>query len=460
MREMRRLLPVVLLAVVTTACGGGGGGGGGGTGGGAEGEEITAAPTDAQASLFVFGATYKTGDEIAKSRVDRFRELYPDVDVEFSESGFEEQPFLSALASGDPPDVVNIPRNQLGTFIARGVLEPLDSCLEAEGIDMGAFYESAVAQVTADGTPYAVPEFFNSRVWMINNKAFEEAGLDPANFDFSDWDAIAEANEKLTKGGNRPDRLGIDPKLPEFLPLWAAANGSPVISDDGTESQLEDPGVAEALEFANSLHEPAGGRTTFLDFRDTWDFFGAKNQFMEDQLGAMPMEQWYLTVLAEVSPDVDLTVRPFQTREGDTITWADGNSWAIPAESGDKAAACAFIRAMTEKDGWLAAAEARAETAKKEGQPNTGVFTGNQEADEEIFASIDLSEWPWLAEAVEVVLDVQDDAFGLPPSPASAQFETAYMAAADEVMNEGTDPQQALQQADDRAQREIDRAAR
>jgi len=155
-----------------------------------------------------------------------------------------------------------------------------------------------------------------------------------------------------------------------------------------------------------------------------------------------------------------LTVRPFETRDGEPITWADGNSWAIPAESQDKAAACAFIRAMTEKDAWLAAAEARAQTAKKENQPNTGVYTGNREADEEIFANLDLGEWPWLEEAVQVVRDVQEHAWSLPPSPASAQFENAYKAAGDEVMNQGTDAEQVLTQADERVQREIDRAAR
>lgn len=454
---LHRVSRLLIGAVLLAACAGGGGDDAAdGDAGGA-----SPAPTDISADLFVFGATYKTGDEIAKARVDRFVELYPNVDLNFSESGFEVQPFLSALASGDPPDVVNIPRNQIGTFIARGVLEPLDSCLEQEGIDMGVFYDAAVGQVQVDGSTYAIPEFFNSRVWMINNAAFEEAGLDPATWDVSDWDAIADANEKLTKGsGNKVRRLGVDPKLPEFLPLWSWATGTPLLSEDGTESNLDDPGVAEALEFANSLHEPAGGRTDFLDFRDTWDFFGAKNQFAVDQLGAMPMEQWYFTVLAEVSPDVDLTVRAFETVDGDPITWADGNSWAIPADSGNKEAACAFVRVMTEKESWLAAAEARTEIAQKEGTPNLGVFTGNKEADQEIFADIDLSKWPTLEQAVETVLEVQDHAVALPPSPAAAAFQNAWTAAVDDVMANGASPQEALAEADKEAQNEIDRASR
>ena len=450
-----------ILMLLLGACGGGGDDGeqaeGGGQGGGGE----SAAPEDLSGELFAFGFSYEQGDVIAKTRVDAFREQYPDVSVEFSESGFESQPFLSALAGGDPPDLVNIPRNQIGTYIARGVLAPLDECIAQQGVDTGTFYQAGLDQVTVDGTVYAFPEFFNTRVWILNNSVFEDAGLDPEELDLSDWDAIAQANEQLTQveGGN-VTRIGLDPKLPEFLPLWAWANGTPVISEDGTQATLDDPGVAEALTFAASMHEPAGGRVPFLDFRDTWDFFGSANQYAEDQFAGMPMEQWYLGVLAEVSPDEEVTVRPFQTREGEDFTWADGNSWAITASSDNYEAACAFAASMVSTDSWLAAAEAGAEERAAEDQPFTGVFTGNSEADEQIFNEIvDLSDTPGLEAAVQTVVDGQQNAFALPPSPAAHEFEDAYMSAGNAVMDEGTPAEQALQQAQQTAQQAIDSAA-
>ncbi|MDQ3709109.1 MAG: extracellular solute-binding protein, partial [Actinomycetota bacterium] len=401
------------------------------------------------------------GDEIAKVRIDRFREEYPDAKVTFSESGFEAQPFLSALASGEPPDMVNMPRNTIGTFIARGVLAPLDDCIAQEGIDMGVFYDSAVQQVTVDGTAYALPEFLNSRIWILSNPAFEEAGLDPETIDLSDWDAIADANEQLTKmDGNRLNRIGIDPKLPEFLPLWTWANDSPMISEDGLQSQLEAPGVAEALEFSNGLHEAAGGRTKFLDFRDTWDFFGEENQFVADQLAANPFEQWYLNVLADVSPNVDITVRPFETRGGEPFTWSDGNAWAIPAEASNPEAACAFISTMTNAETWIEAAELRAKNRKQDKEPNLGVYTANREADEVIFEGLNLDKWPNLEQAVQTVLDVQESGRSIPPSPAAAAYETAWTTAVNEVMTGGGEPAAALEAADQEAQEAIEAAAR
>lgn len=450
-KQARSLRFLIVVALLAGACASQGASGG---------DEPSNGSAKVGGSLFAYGFGYKTGDEIAQVRVDRFRKMYPDVKIKFSESGFEEQPFLSALAGDDPPDVVNLPRSLIGTYIARGVLEPLDDCIEQESIDMDAFYESAVDQVTVDGSPYAVPEFYNTRVWMIDNKAFKEAGLDPKTFDFSDWEAIAEANKKLTKvEGGKLTRIGIDPMLPEFLPFWARANGASMISDEGTESQLEDPAVAEALKFGASLQEPAGGATAFADFKDTWDFFGAENQFVNHQLAAMPMDQWYLTVLAEVSPNVDITVRPFVTRDGEPITWSDGNSWAIPTATQNFDAACALVAAMTEKQAWLAAARERVQRSKAQDYPNVGVYTGNKEADKIIFDK--MIDPNGLEQGVKEVIEHQDseNAFSAPPSPAAALFQETWIAAAQRAL-EGADPDKELRSADQRAQEAIDAAAR
>ncbi len=416
---------------------------------------------EASGELFAYGFGYETGDVIAQTRVDVFNEQYPDVDVTFSESGFDDQGFLTALASGDAPDVVNLPRNKIGTYIARGVLQPLTDCMDQAGLDPDVFYEGARNQVTVDGEMYAVPEFYNTRIWIINNAAFEDAGLDPESFDFSDWDAIAEANEALVSNDGGLSRIGIDPKLPEFLSMWVRAAGGQVISDDGMESLLDTPEVAEAVEFGRSLIDANGGINEFTDFRNTWDFFGANNQVAADQIGAWPMEQWYLNVLAENSPDAEITVKPFVDRDGNTVTLQDGNSWAITADTDNADAACAFITTMVAKDTWVAAAQARADQREADGLPNTGVYTANSEADDVIFNEIvDLSDYPSLQEAVQVVLDGQDTAFGFPPSPAGAEFQQALTDAVNRALSGDVDVQQALSDADAEAQDAIDAAAR
>jgi multiple sugar transport system substrate-binding protein len=417
--------------------------------------------TEISGSLFGYGFGYETGDDIAQNRVNVFTEAYPDVDITFSESGSEAQGLLAALASDDPPDMVYLPRNEAGSYIARGVLTPLDDCVQQQRIDTSLFYEAALEQVTVEDTLYAIPEFLNTRVWILNNTVFEEAGIDPETVDLSDWDALVELNEQLTTSdGGDVTRLGLDPKLPEFLPMWAWGNGAPMISEDGLTAQLDDPGVIEAVELTARFLEPYGGFTAYQDFKSTFDVFGAENPLATGQLGGTLWEQWYLNVLAQNSPDVDITVRPFETREGAPLTWSDGNAWAIPTSSPNPDAACAFIATMTATDTWVQAAQMRTDTAMDEGTAATGTFTANREADETIFSEVvQLDDYPAFADAVQVVVDNQENSFGLPPSPAAAEFKTAWETGVTSALG-GEDPHDAMSTAQQEAQDAIDSAAR
>ena len=137
--------------------------------------------------------------------------------------------------------------------------------------------------------------------------------------------------------------IGFDSKLPEFLPLWAKANGADLISDDGRTAQLDDPEVVEALEFAVGIYDDQGGFSKVKAFRDSADFFGEGNQFATDSLGAMPMEQWYVNVLNDVSPDAPDGLRHGpRPREGEPLAFASGSAWAIPKGSKNPEAACRF----------------------------------------------------------------------------------------------------------------------
>jgi multiple sugar transport system substrate-binding protein len=423
---------------------------------------------EASGDIFGFGMTREQADEIATVRMDYFEEKYPDVNLTVSETDFSPEGFLAALASDDPPDVVRLGRDVIGTYVARDTLLPLNDCMERAGLDPGLFYESPLNAVTIDGEVYGIPEAMDTRNWLVNDAAFEEAGLgDPADFDWSDWDAISSASEALFEGeGSNITRLGIDPKIPEFLALWAKANGADLLSEDGMTSQLEDPKVAEALQFTVDLINAQGGRDPFLNFRGTWDFFGAENQFAADQVGAHPMEQWYLNVLAGGSPEAPISVQPFQDREGNGLTLEGGSAMAVTKASSNPDAACALVTAMAETEGWVAAVEERVRLREEAGEANTGTFPANREANEQIFSEVvDLDSELLPAQfkdAVNTVLENQENAFAIPGGPANGPIfggDNSIVAQAVARVLDGEDAQEVLTQADEEAQAAIDAAA-
>jgi multiple sugar transport system substrate-binding protein len=452
MRRYVRRVVISSAAVIVclTACGG--------VGGGDEDGEAAGDGEPTGGTLETMGLTL--GDEVAQVRHDMAVEAIAPFEVQVIEGGFDQQQFLSAINSDNPPDVVTMDRQLVGTFAARNALMPLTDCVENAEVDMSQYREPAVAEVTLDDTLYGLPEFYNNRIVLINNAVLEEAGLTPDDVDTSDWNGLSNvAKTAAVVEGNTVTRIGFDPKIPEFLPLWAKANGVDLLSEDGTEANIDDPAVVEALEYTVSLIEAQGGWGAFKSFRDSWDFFGAENQFASNQLGAFPMEDWYLNVLNENSPDVALTAKPFMGVDGQPVDFVTGGAWVIPAGSDFPEQACEYIKTMTSSDAWIAAAEARAEAREAEGLAFTGVYTGNAVADETIFGEMVNLDDGTYGPAVQAVLDAQEAAFSLPSSRASAEFQTAWQNAVNRVLAGEQEPAEALAQAQTEAQEALDAAA-
>ncbi|MFD5226414.1 ABC transporter substrate-binding protein [Microbacterium sp. NPDC058342] len=395
-------------------------------------------------------------DEVATTRADMAREALGDVEVKLAEGELDMQQLLSAIAAGDPPDLIYADRDQIGSLAARGAIIPLEPCIDGEGIPTGDFDESALAQVSLNDEIYGIPEFNSVQIIMANQQLLDAAGLTVADVNGSDWEKVSAASEKLMKeNGGKLDVIGFDSKLPEFLPLWARANGADLISADGRTAQLDDPKVIEALTWAASIYDDQGGFDKVKAYRDSADFFGKGNQFATNVLGAMPMEQWYVNVLNDVSPDAPLVFDTVRDREGEALAYASGSAWAIPAGSDDPEAACRWARVMTSVDAWKAAAEARVELRDADGKPFTGILTGNRKADAEVETMLTDGGEPWDT-AVKKVYEANEHTFALPANPADAEFTDAVQDAVNAVLNGQKDPAQALGEAQDKAQKALD----
>lgn len=295
---------------------------------------------------------------------------------------------------------------------------------------------------------------------MANEDLLGGAGLTVEDVNGSDWAAITAASAALARSADgRPTVIGYDSKLPEFLPLWAKANGADLLSEDGRTANLDDPAVLEALELAVSVYDAQGGFAGVKALRDSADFFGAGNQFATSTLGAMPMEQWYVNVLNESSPDAPLVFDTFRGTDSEPLAYASGSAWAVPAGSESPQAACRFARLMTETDAWIEAATARAEAREASGTLFTGLLTGNAEADAQIRAELvpaDAPE-PWQS-AIDATYEANEHTFALPANPADAEFRTAWQDAVNRVLNGQQEAGPALAQAQEEAQAALDEA--
>ncbi|HVU78084.1 MAG TPA: extracellular solute-binding protein [Gaiellaceae bacterium] len=388
------------------------------------------------------------GDDVAETRAAIASKVVGGT-INRPSGSFNDQTFLAAVASGNPPDLVYLDRQKVGSYAAKGAFMPLTSCIKSQKINMKQYRQAAVNEITYKNQIYGIPEFYDVRTILVDNKVLDQSGVSIGALNPAKPAALLAAAKKMVKfdSNGNVTRIGFDPKMPEFFPLWAKAYGVDILSKDGLHANLNAPGAVKALTYAMSLINAQGGWNKFKSFRDTWDFFGSDNQVQKNQVGAWPMEQWYYNVLASGSPDVHITALQFRNLKNQPINYETGSAWAIPKGAKNPQAACAWAKAMTSVSTWMAAARNRAALRKASKTPYTGISTGNSIADQDIYKQTYTSINPFFDEAVKKVLDVQRFSFGIPASPASAEFQAAWQNAVNRVLAGQQTPKQALDQA-------------
>jgi multiple sugar transport system substrate-binding protein len=452
MKHLRLPLVLASTALVLTSCAGVGGKDD--TGGTAE----SSAGSTPSGTLNIMG--FSGEDEVAQARITAFEQAYPTVTVKHNKGDFDAQQFLTAVSSGNPPDVVYMLRSLVGTYAAKGAIQPLDDCIKNNDIDTSQYREAAMKEVTLKDKVYGIPEFYQVTVNLINARALKSAGVPTSDIQTTDWARLEQTAKKLYKAkGGRPARIGFDPKASDFFPLWAMSNGTELIKENG-EPNLNDPKAVEALSYTIKLVQDQGGWSNFKTFRDTFDIFGEKNQFTQDQLAVMPIENWYVNVLRDsMKNGLELQSTMFTDRQGQPISTAGGSTWVIPKGAKNVDAACKWAKTMTSVETWRKAAEARMATVAKDKSFFTGLFTGNKVADEEIKAKyLKPVGDAGFDQAIKNYYASLDVAKALNPSPAGAEIDAAWKNAVTKALAGQATPQAALDQAQQEAKAAFDKA--
>src|SRR5712664_3793901 len=88
-------------------------------------------PPDARGTLKVWG--FNGTDPLnvtAKSRFDAFKSSFPNVSVELTPGAVDPQRFISAAATGSPPDLLYVGRPEITSYATRSALQVLDPYVE------------------------------------------------------------------------------------------------------------------------------------------------------------------------------------------------------------------------------------------------------------------------------------------------------------------------------------------
>jgi multiple sugar transport system substrate-binding protein len=196
-----------------------------------------------------------------KPSLDRFTEK-TGIKVQLEVIGWTDlyNRILTAVTSGDGPDVLNIGNTWAVTLQETGAFEPVEGALlEAVG-GKDRFLQTSWATGGAEGkTPTSVPLYGLAYNMYYNTKMFKEAGIEKAPVT---WQEFVETAKKLTKdtnGDGKPDQWGFTAAGASVSAnshqafVRGLQNGGTLFDADGKPTFDSEPQVAGVKQFIDLM---------------------------------------------------------------------------------------------------------------------------------------------------------------------------------------------------------------
>jgi multiple sugar transport system substrate-binding protein len=262
-----------------------------------------------------------------------------------------EKKILTAILSGNPPDVVSqfVP---VVKWASRLALTPLDEFIERDALDREIFFPALWEEMQWQGKTFALPVNSASYAFFYNKRLFREAGLDPEGPPRT-WDEVREFASVLTRRDER-GRLAGAGFLPHYGNLHTAIlrawqEGARFTSDGGRRVNMTDPAVVRALEWCVELVGEQGLRevTSFV----AGFGMGEQHGFLSEKVAMMVLDMSFLNQIELHRPDLDYGVAMIPSQPGYPTASSAGSWWlAIPRGARHVEAAWEFMRFATQTE--------------------------------------------------------------------------------------------------------------
>jgi multiple sugar transport system substrate-binding protein len=233
----RTVLSLLALALLSTACGGGGRNATAPVNGGRPSGSITVAAAGGEGEI-----------RALKDVVAGFAAANPGTTVildTVTEPGELVAKLTTAFAAGSPPDLFLMNYRRLGSFAAKGVIEPVPASA-THGL-----YAKPLEAFTFDGRLLCRPSNASSMVVYLNTQLFAQAGVALPRPGWT-WDDLLTTAKALRAHGTKA--IGFETGLVRLAPfVWS--NGGEVVDDADapTTVDLGSPEAREALQFLLEL---------------------------------------------------------------------------------------------------------------------------------------------------------------------------------------------------------------
>lgn len=275
---------------------------------------------------------------IITALVNAFEAENPDIDVNVTTVEWPGYDQLNAqLASRAAPDVVSMHYSAISDYQSRGLLDPVDDILAAQGIDPSAFTDAARGGVTKDDQMFGLPFDNWTMLYHVNTNLMAEAGLmnaDGTPMLPNSMDEFFDLGTKFKEATGKPYLIQIlaneTAAYARLLYTFLQQQNADFFADP-TAIKLDTPEAKAAVEFMKRIVDE-GLSTTNLDYP------AAVSGFTDGAGGIAVNGTWLIGAFEDQSQQEGnalsgggYTVYPVpQFFGGQDSTYADGHGWVVP----------------------------------------------------------------------------------------------------------------------------------
>lgn len=268
-----------------------------------------------------------------------------------------EKKVLTAILSGDPPDIVD----QFAPVVkwaSRMALTPLDTFIKKDKFNSGVVFPALWEEMKWQDHIFAVPTWTATFALYYNKKLFREAGLDP-NRPPKTWDEVKEYSTKLIKldEKKRIKQMGYIFHLGRAVKASQQAEDTPMLMAwqkgirflDSSGETIE-LATEDMVQIINWIKKADGDLPrSELDAFMAGFGYGDQHAFISERCAMMVLSSAFTESIERYNPQMEYGVSLIPSFKGSPSATATGNWWkAIPRGAKNKEAAWEFIKFSTD----------------------------------------------------------------------------------------------------------------
>lgn len=275
--------------------------------------------------------------------VSQFEQQNPGIKIDLVTNPYQNthDSTIAQAATHNMSDIVAMDGTWYSDLQSEGALANLSDLMKAAGYDDS----NLSGELKTSGSVYMIPAVNFVYPMFVNTALLKQAGITSIPKTQSEFKAAADAVSHKTKA--KGFTLALSSQTPNGVAndvlAWVWASGGTILPSGTTTPQANGPGVAQGLQFVQSLYQAGDVLAGSLNMQETQK----PNAFAQGQVAMMFDSLAHVTSIKTTNPSLQFTVAPVPVKDGYTgEEGINAASWAvgISNNSAHKAQAWKFVQ--------------------------------------------------------------------------------------------------------------------